>query len=342
MDETPVFSGTGVHLATANITIPNNFTSNFTGTSNNISVTGTPTGQISTPNFQGVGVRLVTSNIAIPSSASFSGDLLTLTGSTTPEGSVSVNTNTTTNKTTIVSAAASGTATYTPAGTIDTPTISVKTAGSTATIKNPTSVTVAKTVTAVAPGTTAPSNNLTYYSVNDENLSLYQIGYTTGASITTSNVTVKTGDAEYESTQPSFSGTGVRLVTGNIEVPNSYTATFTGTPAVIDVTGTPSGSIGLTTSNITATVSAANSGAVTYTPNGIIDNLTFTGNELTSEGSYTPQGNVSTTVSSSSTQRYDVSSIGTDNIVTYTPTGTISEPSITLGYTSTVGVASNN
>ena len=41
------------------------------------------------------------------------------------------------------------------------------------------------------------ANSLTYYSVADENLSLYQIGYTTGASITTSNVTVKNGDASY-------------------------------------------------------------------------------------------------------------------------------------------------
>ena len=64
-------------------------------------------------------------------------------------------------------------------------------------MKNPTKVTVAKTVVAAAPGTTAPSNNITYYSVSGETLSLYQLGYTTGDSITTSDVTVKTGDASY-------------------------------------------------------------------------------------------------------------------------------------------------
>ena len=80
---------------------------------------------------------------------------------------------------------------------------------------------------AAAPGATAPSNNLTYYAVSGETLSLYQLGYTTGASITTADVTVKTGDAAYQASAPAFTGTGARLVTGNISVPSS--ATFTGT-----------------------------------------------------------------------------------------------------------------
>jgi hypothetical protein len=82
---------------------------------------------------------------------------------------------------------------------------------------------------AAAPKTTAPANAITYYSVTDENLSLYQIGYTTGASITTENVTVKNGDATYSASVPAFTGTGVRLVTGDIPVPVTYTASFTGT-----------------------------------------------------------------------------------------------------------------
>ena len=96
---------------------------------------------------------------------------------------------------------------YTPSGNVAAPTISVKTAGTTDTIKNPTSVTVAKTIVAAVPGATAPANNITYYSVSNETLSLYQLGFTTGDSITTSNVTVKTGDAAYEATAPAFSGT---------------------------------------------------------------------------------------------------------------------------------------
>lgn len=67
------------------------------------------------------------------------------------------------------------------------------------------------------------------------------MGYTTGASITTSNVTVKTGDAAYEATAPSFTGTGVRLVTGNISTVDS--ASFTGTEDDVSVSGTASGTI---------------------------------------------------------------------------------------------------
>lgn len=119
---------------------------------------------------------------------------------------------------------------YTPTGTIAAPTISVATAGSTTTIKNPTKATVATAVTAAAPGATAPNNPLTYYSVTNETLSLYQIGYNTGDSITTNDVTVKTGDASYSATAPSFTGTPV-LILGSADMPTSYT--FTGTQDTI-------------------------------------------------------------------------------------------------------------
>lgn len=190
---------------------------------NEASGTYTPAGTVSQPTFTGT---------------SFSS-----TGNFTPQGNVSVSTNTTTNKTAPVSVAASGTVTYTPNGTISAPTISVATAGSTTTVKNPTSVTVAKTIVAAAPKTTAPANAITYYSVTDENLSLYQIGYTTGASITTENVTVKNGDATYSASVPAFTGTGVRLVTGDIPVPATYTASFTGTQGSVEVSGTPTGTV---------------------------------------------------------------------------------------------------
>lgn len=190
---------------------------------NEASGTYTPAGTVSQPTFTGT---------------SFSS-----TGNFTPQGNVSVSTNTTTNKTAPVSVATSGTVTYTPNGTISAPTISVATAGSTTTVKNPTSVTVAKTIVAAAPKTTAPANAITYYSVTDENLSLYQIGYTTGASITTENVTVKNGDATYSASVPAFTGTGVRLVTGDIPVPATYTASFTGTQGSVEVSGTPTGTV---------------------------------------------------------------------------------------------------
>lgn len=204
----------------------------------------------------------------------FTGASMTSTGSFTPSGSVSLSN---TNKTATVSPASSGTATYTPAGSVAAPTISVATAGSTTTIKNPTSVTVAKTVTAAAPGATAPSNAITYYSVTGETLSLYQLGYTTGASITTSDVTVKTGDASYSANAPAFTGTGVRLVTGNISVPSS--ASFSGESGSVSVSGTTTGSVSalgfsgtavrLVTDNISVPTSASFSGTaatITVTP----------------------------------------------------------------------------
>lgn len=145
----------------------------------------------------------------------------------TPTGTVS--------KPTFTGANMTSTGTFTPAGSVAAPTISVKTAGTTGTIKNPTSQTVAKTVVAAAPGATAPANNVTYYSVSNETLSLYQLGFTTGDSITTENVTVKTGDAAYEATAPAFTGTE-----GNVSVSGTTTGdvsqpTFTGDADTITV-----------------------------------------------------------------------------------------------------------
>ena len=234
----------------------------------------TPSGSVSTPTFTGssstvtVSVTASSSGNYTPAGSitggAFTGSSTTFTGTFTPSGGVTTTTATTENKTATVSAADSGTATYTPAGSVAAPTISVATAGSTTTIHDPTKVTVAKTVVAAAPGATAPDNSLTYYAVADETLSLYQLGYTTGDSITTSDVTVKTSDAAYSASAPSFTGTGVRLVTGNIAVPATYTSTFSGTQGSVSTSGTPNGSNGsLTFSgtkvNITGSTTAAGS-----------------------------------------------------------------------------------
>lgn len=236
----------------------------FTGSSSTVTITATDN---TNGNYQPKGTV---------SKPTFTGSSSTFTGKFTPEGGVTVTTNATTNKTATVSAASSGTATYTPAGSVSTPTISVKTAGSTTTIKNPTSVTVAKTVVAAAPGATAPANAVTYYSVANENLSLYQLGYTTGDSISTSNVTVKNGDAAYEASQPSFTGTGARLVTGNIPVPSAYTATFTGTEGDVSTSGTPNGSVSQPTFTGAKTQLSG-----TTTANGTISQPTFEGTGTT-------------------------------------------------------------
>ena len=71
---------------------------------------------------------------------------------------------------------------------------------------------------------------------------------------------------------PSFTGTGVRLVTGNIAVPSTYTATFSGTEGDVSVSGTPSGTVSQPTFTGTK---AQLSGTTTATGN--ISQPTFTG-----------------------------------------------------------------
>ena len=236
----------------------------FTGQSSEVTITTTSD---TNGNYQPAGT------VTQPT---FTGNILESSGNFTPSGEVTISINSTENKTTTVSETVDGTTTYTPAGEISAPVISVTAAGATGTIHNPTKVTVAKTVVATAPGTIAPTNNLTYYSVTDETLSLYQLGYTTGDSITTNDVTVKTGDATYAASIPTFTGKGARLVTGNIPVPASYTATFSGTEENIRVSGTPSGSVSQPTFTGTKVQLTG-----TTTPQGTVSQPTFTGTQTT-------------------------------------------------------------
>lgn len=305
----------------------------------------TPSGSVSQPTFSGTGVRLVTGNISVPSSATFTGSSSTFTGSFTPSGSVDVGL-TASNVT--VSPARTGTATYTPEGTVtqpnftgssstftgsftpsgsvtisegtgtanytpegsvSAPTISVGTAGTTTTVKNPTSKTVVTSFTTNTPSSTALSNQVTWCDVSGETLRLYRVAAATGASISTSNVTVKTGDASYTASaptftgtgaqlvasfsgtsgsvsvsgtpngtvsQPTFSGTGVRLNTDSPVATGVSTASFSGTSGNVSVSGTPNGSVAFTNTNKTATVSAT-TGTATYTPSGTVSQPTFTG-----------------------------------------------------------------
>ena len=222
-------NASGTYKRTTAVSVSTNATTNKTATVATATITAqnpktyTPAGSIS--------------------GITWTGASTTSTGTYTPAGSITFTNGNTTTTVKTETITADKQKTYTPAGTVTAPTISVATPGSTTTIKNPTSVTVAKTVVATAPGNTAPSNVITYYDVNTETetLTLYQLGYTTGASITTSNVTVKDGDASYSASAPIFSGTDVRLITNNISVPTS--ASFSGTEATLSVSGTSAGSI---------------------------------------------------------------------------------------------------
>lgn len=228
------------------------------------SATYTPAGSVSKPTFTGSSSAVTitaadnTNGNYQPkgtvSKPTFTGSSTTSTGKFTPEGSVEF---TNTNKTATVSKASSGTATYTPEGNVAAPTISVATAGATTTVNSITDV------------GTLPSLTTT---VTDENLTL---GWSAGTLPTKgANTTVKTGDAAYSASAPKFTGTGARLVTGNISVPSS--ASFTGTEGDVSVTGTPSGEV----SQPTFTGTKAQLSGTT-TAAGSVSQPTFTGTEAT-------------------------------------------------------------
>ena len=163
------------------------------------------------------------------SKPSFTGEEATISVSGTPQGTISTPT--------FTGDSLTSTGSYTPSGEVSTPTISLKTAGGTATVNSITNI------------GTLPSLSTT---VENENLT---ISFSQGALPTKgADVTVKVSDAEYESSQP----------------------TFTGEQGSISVTGTPEGSISTPTftgSSLTST------GA--YTPVGDVSKPTFTGDAKT-------------------------------------------------------------
>ena len=343
--DTITVSGTATGSVATSTATTENKTTTVTTTSG--TATYTPGGSVSQPTFTGTAVRLVTGNIAVPATytSTFTGTAATIepTATYTPAGSISLST---TNKTAEVSKASSGTATYTPQGTVSTPTISVKTAGTTASVSDiyyPVGFTNTQPTDAQLTGSTAthlPFPALTSYNGALEELTIHNIWYslkssTTGTAPTgvtsdslganKANRTFKTGDAAYQSSQPTFTGTGARLVTGNIAVPSS--ATFTGTQATItsSATYTPAGSVSTstaTTSNKTATVSKASSGEATFTPQGSVSTPTFTGTTFTSTGDYTPQGSVSTPTFTGTGVRLVTGNIAVPKTYTSTFTGT--------------------
>ena len=299
----------------------------FTGTEANVTITAADN---ASGNYQPKGTV---------SQPTFTGSATTSTGNFTPAGSVSVSTNATSNKTATVSAAASGTTTYTPGGTVTQPTFSGSAmtstgdftpAGTVALSNTNQTTTVSKTsgtatytpegsvaaptISVKTAGTTTTVNSITAVgtlpslttTVANENLTL---GWDAGTLPTKgSNTTVKTGDAAYEATAPAFTGTGARLVTGNISVPSS--ATFTGTEAEVSVSGTPSGTVSqptfsgtavrLVTGNIPvpSTYTATFTGtqgevSVSGTPSGTVSQPTFTGTKTQLSGKTTATGSVS-------------------------------------------------
>lgn len=155
------------------------------------------------------------------SQPTFSGTSTTSTGKFTPSGSVSLATVATT-PTISFSTGTSSDNTFRCGGTVGTPTITVTP-----------SMTTVNSITDVG---TLPAFIAT---VANENLTL---GWSAGTlPIKGSDTTVATGIQSATSTQPSFSGSYVKLTNSSIDVPTS--ASFNGTEGNVSVTGTPSGTV---------------------------------------------------------------------------------------------------
>ena len=219
----------------------------------------TPAGTVSQPNFTGnemtatgkftpavtvslsLGDTSSTGSVGVVNevSASFSGDSATIKPKVTAAGTVTI-------------AKGTGTANYTPEGSVAAPTISVKTAGSTA------SVTPFGGLGTLPTFATRVTGETLTFEFDEGVLP------TPGTA-----VTVKTGDAAYQASAPAFTGTGAELK-----------ATFTGTEVTGSASYTPTGSVSTAVGK--KHLSATSSGtegtiSVKGTPTGTVSKPTFTG-----------------------------------------------------------------
>lgn len=234
------------------------------GWKDSASASYTPTGSVSTPTFEGEGMVSTGSftpagSVKLESNATQStgripyisgiigptqlnGTSTTIKPKVTAAGTVTISTGT-------------GTANYKPGGSVTAPTISVKNAGSTTTVK---SLTNAGTLPSLT--TTVANETLT-------------IGFSQGALPKGTDTTVKTGDAEYQASAPTFTGSDVELK-----------ATFQGSEVEGTANYTPQGSVNVaTTVKYLSSSFTGTSGNVSVmgTPSGTVSKPTFTGTQAT-------------------------------------------------------------
>lgn len=215
----------------------------FSGSSLTSTGNFTPSGSVGLTSSDSTSTGAI-SYISALGTKSFSGTAATIKPKVTAAGNVTIAT------------ANTGTANYTPAGSVAAPTISVSSAGSTTTVNSITDV------------GTLPSLTTT---VSNENLT---ISFSQGTLPTKgSDTTVKTGDASYTASAPAFTGTGAVL-----------TATFSGTEVEGTASYTPAGSVTVdsTTSYLTGSFSGTQgSVSVSGTPSGTVSQPTFSGTAAT-------------------------------------------------------------
>lgn len=272
----PTFSGNSM-TATATYTPAGSVTQpTFSGTQGSVSVSGSylkPTG-VDIGTTSGTGKTGFTYISATPTSGTFGGTQATITTTGTPSGSISVGT---------------GTANYTPEGTVSKPTITVTPSTTTKYVAS--SATGGGSVTAgSAAACTLPALAT---SVENENLTLsWSAGSFTANTPTAvtlpsfTSQTIATGISSASSSQPTFSGTGVELTFAGDSL--SSTGTYTPAGSVTIPAGTSSTKyFSVATSNQSMT-STGN-----FTPEGTVSRPTFSGTEATISATGTPSGTVS-------------------------------------------------
>ena len=322
----------------------------------------TPAGSVSQPTFTGTEGNVSVSGNGTISGLSFTGDWKKFSGTTTAAGNVSVSTKTTSNQTATVSST-TGTATYTPAGTVSQPTFDngsvsasgeftpegsvnlsttstvlevSKAASGTATYTPQGSVS-APTISVATAGATTTVNSITavgtlpaWSATVDESTETLSFSWDQGTLPTKgANQTVKTGDAAYSASQPSFTGTGARLTATAFNLPTS--ASFAGTEGNISVTGTATGTVSQPTFSgtgvrlVTGNIAVPATYEATFT--GTSSDVAITTEAATSStGNYQPTGTVSE------------GSISVTAGGKFTPQGTVSQPTFT-GTAATVTVS---
>lgn len=164
----------------------------------------------------------------------FSGKEMTSTGTLDVPTSATTTTKTTSNKTATVSPAGSGEATYTPGGNVTGTAVTL----TSTTVPNVTSVGALPELTMSVPA-------------NTETL---ELSWSAGT-LPSLGTPISVANGVDTITDPKFTGTGVRLVTGNIAVPATFETTLTDTSKNVSVKGTPDGTVSQPTfSGTTGTV----------------------------------------------------------------------------------------
>lgn len=315
----PSFTGKSVDV-TISSQVSGDISATFTGSESTIVVKGevasqdivisgtagtatyTPEGEITAPAFTGddVNISIDYTPAGTITNTSFEGTTGDVNVSGTPNGSV-----------TIPTVSESLTGNYTPSGTISTPSINVTAPSASAVYQ----LTNGQTPTFTASLLTASVGN-------DENLvfSLVDNGFNAGAMPTFSSVNVVTSVNAALATAPSFTGTTVDISAAFVGSDTQFAGTF-------KPSGTVAASFTGTSSTLTSTITTSGSvAAPTFNGSGVRLVGTFASTSATFSGSYTPEGDVTGTFTSTFASTSTITPSGSVTAPTFTGT----ESTITL------------